>query len=50
MSDMSIRGYFPFCRVRFTKQTISNEGDMAWILAEPDERYRKARSEENDRP
>jgi transposase len=40
MSAMSIKPYFPFCRVRFTKQTVSAQGDMAWLIAEPDERYR----------
>lgn len=40
MSAMSIKPYLPFCRVRFTKQTVSDAGDMAMIIAEPDERYR----------
>ena len=40
MSTMSIKQYLPFCRVRFTDQTVSDAGDMAWIVAEPDKRYR----------
>ncbi|MCP4576541.1 MAG: ISL3 family transposase [Deltaproteobacteria bacterium] len=40
MSVMSIKPYFPFCRVRFKRQSVSPEGDAAWIIAEPDERFR----------
>lgn len=40
MSSMSIKPYFPFCRVRFTRQSVSEKGDMAWLVAEPDERFR----------
>ena len=40
MSAISIKPYFPFCRVRFTRQSVSDEGDLAWIVAEPDARFR----------
>ncbi len=40
MPAMSIKPYFPFCRVRFTRQSVSEEADLAWIVAEPDERFR----------
>ena len=39
MSSLSIKPYFPFCRVRITRQSVSNQGDLAWIVAEPDARF-----------
>lgn len=39
MSALSIRSYFPFCRVRLVRQSVSTEGDAAWIEVEPDERF-----------
>jgi transposase len=39
MSVLSIRPYFPFCRVRFVRQSVSEAGDLAWVEAEPDERF-----------
>ena len=39
MSTLSIKPYFPFCRVRITRQSVSNQGDLAWIVAEPDARF-----------
>lgn len=39
MPTLSIKPYFPFCRVRFTRQSVSKTGDMAWIAAEPDSRF-----------
>jgi len=39
MSALSIRPYFPFCRVRLVRQSVSKAGDEAWIEAEPDERF-----------
>ena len=40
MSALSIRAYFPFCRVRLVRQSVSAESGLAWIEAEPDRRYR----------
>jgi len=40
MSALSIRPYFPFCRVRLVRQSVSAGGDQAWIEAEPDGRFR----------
>jgi len=40
MSVMSIAPYFPFCRVKLTRQSVASQADMAWLEAEPDERYR----------
>ena len=40
MSVMSIAPYFPFSRVKLKRQTVAEEGDIAWLEAEPDERYR----------
>jgi len=40
MSAVSIRPYFPFCRVRLVRQSVSGKGDLAWIEAEPDGRFR----------
>ena len=40
MSALSIRPYLPFCRVRIVRQSVSAEGDLAWIEVEPDARYR----------
>jgi transposase len=40
MSVMSIAPYFPFSRVKLKRQTVAKEGDIAWLEAEPDERYR----------
>jgi transposase len=40
MSTLSIRPYFPFCRVHLLRQSVSAEADLAWIEAEPDGRYR----------
>jgi len=39
MSTLSIKPYFPFCRVRMTRQSVSRIGDLAWIVAEPDARF-----------
>ena len=39
MSTLSIKPYFPFCRVRMTRQSVSTPGDFAWIQAEPDARF-----------
>ena len=40
MSVLSIAAYFPFCRVKLTRQSVAVEADMAWVEAEPDLRYR----------
>lgn len=40
MSGLSIRPYFPFCRVRLVGQSVSVERHLAWIEAEPDQRFR----------
>jgi len=40
MSILSIAPYFPFCRVKLTRQSVASQADMAWVEAEPDERYR----------
>lgn len=40
MSVLSIRPYLPFCRVRIVGQSVSAQGEIAWIEAEPDGRYR----------
>ena len=37
MSDLSIRPYFPFCRVRLTRQSVDPK--FAWVEAEPDMRF-----------
>ncbi|MBI9077977.1 MAG: transposase family protein [Desulfatibacillum sp.] len=39
MPTMSIKPYFPFCRVRIERQSVSPEGNLAWIVAGPDARY-----------
>jgi len=39
MSTLSIVPYFPFSRVRLTRQSISDSADRAWLEAEPDRRY-----------
>ena len=40
MSALSRRPYVPFCRVRIVSQSVSSEGHMATIFAEPDGRFR----------
>lgn len=37
MSDLSIRPYFPFCRVRIARQSVDDS--TGWIEAEPDRRF-----------
>ena len=39
MSSMSIALYFPFRRVKITRQSVAEPGDLAWLSAEPDQRY-----------
>jgi transposase len=39
MSDISIAPYFPFGRVRVTRQSVSDDGTMSWVVLEPDERF-----------
>ena len=40
MSVPSIAPYFPFCRVKLVRQSVSAQSDMAWIHTEPDNRRR----------
>jgi len=40
MSNLSIAGYFPFMRVKITRQTIHNQADSAMIQLKQDLRYR----------
>ena len=39
MSTLSIRPYFPFCRVRVVRQSVSEASDRAQIDLEPDKRF-----------
>lgn len=39
MSTLSIRPYFPFCRVRIVRQSVSAEADRAQVDMEPDDRF-----------
>ena len=39
MSNMSIREYFPFSRVKITKQSVLVEDKLAMISMEPDNRF-----------
>ena len=49
MSVMSIAPYFPFPRLNLTFQDVSLEGDLAWIQARPDKRF-KARCHQCGNP
>ena len=39
MSDIRIAPYFPFRRVRATRQSVSDDGKMSWVVLGPDERF-----------
>jgi len=39
MSSLSIREYFPFCRVKITKQRVLVKDRLTMIYLEPDNRY-----------
>ena len=48
MSDLSITKYFPFMRVKITKQTVHHEdASSAMIKFEPDRRYLLLKNENN---
>jgi hypothetical protein len=40
MSTLSIAAYFPFRRVRITRQSVAAQADLAMIDVVPDERFR----------
>ena len=40
MSELTIAPYFPFRRIKITKQNVDSEAANAHIQAEPDKRYR----------
>ena len=40
MSTLSILPYFPFQRVRITKQTVFPDDEISQLTAMPDERFR----------
>lgn len=39
MSDISIAPYFPYRGVKVTRQSVSEDGKMSWVVLEPDERF-----------
>jgi transposase len=39
MSDISIAPYFPYKGVKVTRQSVSDDGKMSWVVLEPDERF-----------
>ncbi|MBE7444987.1 MAG: hypothetical protein HS132_06970 [Planctomycetia bacterium] len=39
MSTLSILPYFPFQRVRITKQTVFSDAEISQLTAVPDERF-----------
>ena len=39
MSDISIARYFPYKGVKVTRQSVSEDGKMSWVVLEPDERF-----------